>query len=33
MAHQAWGSAAATGVLFGLSDFFWRRVQATPPSV
>jgi hypothetical protein len=27
---QAWGWAAATGVLFGLSYFSWRRVQAAP---
>ncbi len=26
---EAWGWAAATGVLWGLSYFFWRRVQAT----
>ena len=26
----AWGWAAATGVLWGLSYFFWRRLQATP---
>jgi hypothetical protein len=24
-AHEAWGWAAATGVLWGLSYFFWRR--------
>jgi len=24
--------AAATGVLWGLSYFFWRRLQATPAS-
>ena len=29
---EAWGWAAATGVLWGLSYFFWRRVQATPAS-
>jgi hypothetical protein len=29
---EAWGWAAATGVLWGLSYFFWRRVQATRPS-
>jgi DoxX-like family len=29
---QAWGWAAVTGVLWGLSYFFWRRVQATPAS-
>jgi hypothetical protein len=27
---EAWSWAAATGVLLGLSYFFWRRVQATP---
>jgi hypothetical protein len=26
----AWGWAAGTGVLWGLSYFFWRRVQAAP---
>jgi DoxX-like family len=26
---ETWGWAAATGVLWGLSYFFWRRVQAT----
>jgi hypothetical protein len=26
----SWGPAAATGVLWGLSYFFWRRTQATP---
>ena len=26
---EAWGWAAATGVLWGLSYFFWRRLQAT----
>jgi hypothetical protein len=26
---DAWGFAVATGVLWGLSYFFWRRVQAT----
>src|SRR5437773_807000 len=30
---EAWGWAAATGVLRGLSYFFWRRLQATPASV
>ena len=25
---EAWGRAAATGVLWGLSYFFWRRLQA-----
>ena len=29
---EAWGWAAATGVLWGLTYFFWRRVQATPAS-
>jgi DoxX-like family len=27
---EVWVWAAATGVLWGLSYFFWRRVQATP---
>ena len=27
---EAWGFAAGTGVLWGLSYFCWRRVQATP---
>ena len=27
---EAWGWAAATGVLWGLSYFFWRRLQAAP---
>jgi len=31
-APEAWGWAAAAGVLWGLSYFFWRRVQATPAS-
>ena len=26
---QAWGWAAGTGALWGLSYFFWRRLQAT----
>ena len=26
----AWGWAAATAVLWGLSYFLWRRVQPTP---
>ena len=26
---EAWGWATATGVLWGLSYFFWRRLQAT----
>jgi len=29
---EAWGFAAATGALWGLSYFFWRRLQATPAS-
>jgi hypothetical protein len=29
---DAWGWAAATGVLWGLSYFFWRHAQATPAS-
>jgi hypothetical protein len=29
---EAWGWAAGTGVLWGLSYFFWRRVQATRAS-
>src|SRR5437016_893113 len=28
----AWGWAAATGVPWGLSYFFWRRLQAMPAS-
>src|SRR5262250_3431657 len=27
---EAWGFAAGTAVLWGLSYFFWRRLQATP---
>jgi hypothetical protein len=27
---EAWGWAAATGVLWGLSYLLWRRLQATP---
>src|SRR3954465_13648893 len=27
---EAWGWAAATGVLWGLSYFLWRRLQAPP---
>jgi hypothetical protein len=27
---EVWGWAAATGVLWGLSYFFCRRLQATP---
>ena len=30
---EAWGFAAGTGVLWGLSYFFWRRLQATPTSL
>jgi DoxX-like family len=29
---EAWGWAAATGMLWGLSYFFWRRLQAAPVS-
>ena len=29
---EAWGWTAATGVLRGLSYFFWRGPQATPAS-
>ena len=29
---EAWGWAAGTGVLWGLSYFFWRRLPATPAS-
>jgi hypothetical protein len=29
---EAWGFAAATGVLWGLSYFLWRRVQTTSAS-
>ena len=29
---EAWGWAAGTGVLWGVSYFFWRRLQATPAS-
>ena len=29
---QAWGWAAGTLVLWGLSYFFWRRLQAAPAS-
>jgi hypothetical protein len=29
---EAWGWAVGTGVLCGLSYFFWRRLQATPAS-
>ncbi|HEX3877322.1 MAG TPA: DoxX family protein, partial [Bryobacteraceae bacterium] len=27
---EAWGWAAATSVLWGLSYFFWRRLKDTP---
>ena len=27
---EAWGWAVGTGVLWGLSYFFWRRLQLTP---
>jgi len=27
---QAWGRAAGTGVLWGSSYFFWRRLQTMP---
>jgi len=29
---EAWGFAAGTSVLWGLSYFLWRRLQATPAS-
>ena len=29
---EVWSWAAATGVLWGLSYFLWRRLQATPAS-
>src|ERR1700682_2034106 len=29
---KAWGPSAVTSVLWGLSYFFWRRLQATPAS-
>ena len=29
---KAWGWAAGTGVLWGLSYFFWRRLEITPAS-
>jgi DoxX-like protein len=29
---EAWGWAAATGVLWAVSYFLWRRLQATPVS-
>jgi DoxX-like family len=31
-APAKWGWAAATGVLWGLSYFFWRHGQAAPPN-
>lgn len=30
---EAWGWAVASGLLWGLSYFGWRRLQATPPSL
>jgi hypothetical protein len=30
---EAWGFAVGTGVLWALSYFFWRRVQATQQRV
>jgi hypothetical protein len=30
---QVWSWAAGTGVLWGVSYFFWRRLQATPASI
>ena len=30
---EAWGFAAGTSVLWGLSYFFWRRLQTTPASI
>ena len=30
---EAWGWAAGTFVLWGLSYFFWRRLQGTPASL
>jgi hypothetical protein len=27
---EAWGFAAGTGVLWGLSYFFWRRLESSP---
>jgi len=29
---EAWGWAVAAGVLWGLSYFFWRRLQGAPPA-
>jgi hypothetical protein len=29
---EAWGWAAGTGVLWGLSYFLWRRLEASPAS-
>jgi hypothetical protein len=30
---DAWGWAGATSVLWGLSYFFWRRLEGTPASI
>jgi hypothetical protein len=30
---DAWGWAAGTSVLWGLSYFFWRRLEGTPASI
>ena len=30
---EAWGFAAGTSVLWALSYFFWRRLQATPATL
>ena len=30
---QAWGWAAGTAVLWGLSYYLWRRLQAAPPQI
>ena len=29
---DAWGWAAGTSVLWGLSDYFWRRLEVMPPA-
>src|SRR6185503_11936120 len=29
---EAWGFAAGTSVLWGLSYYFWRRMEAMPPA-
>jgi hypothetical protein len=29
---EAWGWAAVTGLLWGLSYFFWRGLEGTPDS-